>query len=67
MNNFSASIVLCEMSLQEFVDMSSDERMNGFGGYVGVQPMMNCNADLGARFQAMQSSTINSVSDGVYS
>lgn len=40
MNNFSASIVLCEMSLQEFVDMSPEDRMNGFGGYIGVQPMV---------------------------
>lgn len=40
MNNFSASIVLCEMSLQEFVEMSPEDRMDGFGGYIGVQPMV---------------------------
>jgi len=40
MNNFSASIILCEMSLQEFVDMSPEDRMDGFGGYVGMGPMV---------------------------
>jgi len=40
MNNFSASIVLCELSLQEFVDMSPEDRMNRFGTYIGVQPMV---------------------------
>jgi len=40
MNNFSASIILCEMSLQEFVEMSPEDRMHGFGGYIGVEPMV---------------------------
>jgi len=40
MNNFSASIVLCEHSLQEFIDMPPQDRMNGFGGYIGVEPIV---------------------------
>ena len=46
MNNFSASIVLCEMSLQEFVEMSSEDRMDGFGGYIGVQPMVGLSSSV---------------------
>jgi hypothetical protein len=46
MNNFSASIVLCEMLLQEFVEMSPEDRMNGFGGYIGVQPMVGLSPSL---------------------
>jgi len=46
MNNFSASIVLCEMSLQEFVELSPQDRMNGFGGYIGVQPMVGLSSSV---------------------
>ena len=46
MNNFSASIVLCEMPLQEFVELSPQDRMNGFGGYIGVQPMVGLSSSV---------------------
>ncbi|KAF8971848.1 hypothetical protein BDZ97DRAFT_1913740 [Flammula alnicola] len=57
MNHFSASIILCQASLQEFVDMSPQERVDSFGGYVGVEAIMICNTDLDARFQAIHVSS----------
>ena len=40
MTNFLASVVLCKMSLKELVEMSLEDHIDGFGGYIGVQLMV---------------------------
>ena len=36
MNRFSASIVLCQVSLQDFLNIEPEERITRFGGYIGA-------------------------------
>lgn len=36
MNRFSASIVLCQVSLQDFLDTEPEERIARFGGFIGA-------------------------------
>jgi len=40
MNNFSASIVLNQVTLQQFLDMPAWERILSFGGYIGEVPLV---------------------------
>jgi len=34
LNHFSASIVLCQVSLEEFIDLLPEERVSAFGAYI---------------------------------
>ncbi|KAF4611901.1 hypothetical protein D9613_004406 [Agrocybe pediades] len=53
MNHFTASIILSQISLQEFINLLPEERLE-----------MECNADIEARFQAMAvSSEMSSVTN----
>lgn len=40
LNHFSASIILYQISLQDFINISPQERIDGFAGYVGLGPMV---------------------------
>jgi len=40
MNNFSVAIILCQISLQEFIDLSPQERIDAFGSYVGRESLV---------------------------
>ena len=33
-NHFSASIILCQVSLEEFIDLLPEERVSAFGAYI---------------------------------
>ncbi|TFK32113.1 hypothetical protein BDQ12DRAFT_728943 [Crucibulum laeve] len=55
LNNFSAMIILCEHTIQEFLDMSSESRLDTFGPFIGIEMMNVCNADLERRFLAIDS------------
>ena len=41
MNSFSACVVLCIMPLQDFVDLTPEERLDGFGPYLGADAMVS--------------------------
>ena len=41
MNRFSASIVLCQVSLQDFLNMEPEERIARFGGFIGADTVVS--------------------------
>ena len=40
MNRFSASIVLCQVSLQDFLNIEPEERIARFGGFIGADTVV---------------------------
>ena len=40
MNRFSASIVLCQVSLQDFLNIEPEERITRFGGFIGADTVV---------------------------
>lgn len=40
MNRFSASIVLCQVSLQDFLNIEPEERIARFGVFIGVDTVV---------------------------
>ncbi|TFK71936.1 hypothetical protein BDN72DRAFT_957663 [Pluteus cervinus] len=54
MNHFSASIVLSIVTLQEFLDLSCDERVDAFGSYIGDVAVVRFNEWLEKRTKAME-------------
>lgn len=40
MNRFSASIILCQVSLSDFLDIKPEERIARFGEYIGVDSVV---------------------------
>jgi hypothetical protein len=40
MNRFSASIVLCQVSLEDFLNIEPEERIARFGGFIGVDTVV---------------------------
>lgn len=40
MNRFSASIVLCQVSLQDFLNIEPEERIVRFGGFIGADTVV---------------------------
>ncbi|KAG6849252.1 hypothetical protein H0H93_010001 [Arthromyces matolae] len=49
MNCFSAAVILCQMKLQAFLDMTPDERLELLGPLVGMDTMTICNMDIAQR------------------
>ena len=49
MNPFSACVVLCMMPLQDFVDLTPEERLDGFGPYLGVDAMVRSRCKIAHR------------------
>ena len=39
-NRFSASIILCQVSLQEFLNMEPEERITRFGKFIGADAVV---------------------------
>ncbi|KAG6918221.1 hypothetical protein DXG01_015814 [Tephrocybe rancida] len=54
MNCFSALIVLCQMTLQQFLDISPEERLTTTGPFVGVDAIAEFNSDIEERLRAME-------------
>jgi hypothetical protein len=40
MNRFSASIVLCQVSLEDFLNIEPEERIARFGGFIGADSVV---------------------------
>ncbi|CAA7265011.1 unnamed protein product [Cyclocybe aegerita] len=57
LNHFSASIVLCQVSLEDFLNMPPEQRADVFVGFIGLEAMTRCNVDLEARIAAVHSSS----------
>jgi hypothetical protein len=67
LNTFSASIILCQITLQEFLDLSPGERIKLFGSLVGEEVMVSilssstfCILSKGPFVEAMCNSEIES-------
>jgi hypothetical protein len=41
MNHFAAYVILCQIDLGEFLDLSPEERVERFGAFVGVERMVS--------------------------
>ncbi|CAL1694190.1 unnamed protein product [Somion occarium] len=54
MNHFIAAIILTQTTFNEFLDQSSEERMQGFGSLIGIERMDNFNRLLERRAQYME-------------
>ncbi|KZP24111.1 hypothetical protein FIBSPDRAFT_1042401 [Athelia psychrophila] len=54
MNIFSAFTMLCQMSLQSFLDLDAEERANLLGQLIGHERAMNFNAELDSRRHVLQ-------------
>ncbi|TFY68590.1 hypothetical protein EVJ58_g926 [Rhodofomes roseus] len=60
MNAFAASIILSQMSLDDFLDTSPEDRVQYFGPYVGHDRLVRFNEELQRRAQAVMSSSPSS-------
>jgi hypothetical protein len=40
MNHFAAYVILCQIDLGEFLELSPEERVERFGAFVGVERMV---------------------------
>ncbi|KAJ3514549.1 hypothetical protein NLJ89_g2311 [Agrocybe chaxingu] len=58
LNHFSASIVLCQVPLEDFLNMPPEQRTDGFASFIGLEAMTRCNVDLEARIAAVHSSSV---------
>ncbi|KZT72907.1 hypothetical protein DAEQUDRAFT_552793 [Daedalea quercina L-15889] len=54
MNAFAASIILSQMSLDDFLDTSPEDRVQYFGPYVGHERLVRFNEELQRRAQAVE-------------
>ncbi|KAF8075986.1 hypothetical protein FPV67DRAFT_392278 [Lyophyllum atratum] len=59
MNRFSALVVLCQMTLQEFLDLSAEQRTATIGPFIGPEATNMLNADIEQRMRTMESSGLN--------
>lgn len=41
MNRFAAYLILCQIDLEEFLELSPEERVERFGAFVGVERMVS--------------------------
>ncbi|KAK7045657.1 hypothetical protein VNI00_007490 [Paramarasmius palmivorus] len=56
MNHFAAFVILCQVNVQEFLDMSSDQRLLRFGPHAGHERLATLNQFIEKRLQTIQSS-----------
>ncbi|KAJ7611582.1 hypothetical protein FB45DRAFT_940310 [Roridomyces roridus] len=56
MNRFAAFVILCQIDLEEFLDLNPEERVNKFGGFVGLERMLLLNQVIERRLRAMEPS-----------
>ncbi|KAK0461811.1 uncharacterized protein EV420DRAFT_1640112 [Desarmillaria tabescens] len=68
MNRFAAYVILCQITVEEFLDLSPQERIDRFGIYVGHERMVSVNAFVEARSRAIESSDLDDTNsaDGGY-
>ncbi|KAK0190642.1 hypothetical protein F5146DRAFT_1223500 [Armillaria mellea] len=59
MNRFAAYVILCQITVEEFLDLSPQERIDRFGIYVGHERMMSVNAFVEARSRVIESSDLD--------
>ncbi|KDR85963.1 hypothetical protein GALMADRAFT_132579 [Galerina marginata CBS 339.88] len=53
MNHFTASMILSQQTLQDFIDLLPEERLEMCSGLIGDDALSQCNADIENRCQAM--------------
>ncbi|GBE77464.1 hypothetical protein SCP_0103390 [Sparassis crispa] len=65
MNMFAASIVLCQISLEDFLDQTPEERLDYYAALVGTERITRFNEEFTRRSAAMElhSSPLSSVHD----
>ncbi|KAM6498997.1 hypothetical protein JOM56_006945 [Amanita muscaria] len=63
MNRFTAALILSQMTLEDFVEMTAEQRQDTFGHYVGDEAIAALNADLNARVEINRSSDITVFQD----
>ncbi|KAF7359276.1 hypothetical protein MSAN_01270000 [Mycena sanguinolenta] len=56
MNRFAAYLILCQIDLGDFLELSAEARMEKFGAFVGVDRMILLNQVIERRLQEMQPS-----------
>uniref|UniRef100_A0A0W0EX34 Proteophosphoglycan 5 n=1 Tax=Moniliophthora roreri TaxID=221103 RepID=A0A0W0EX34_MONRR len=56
MNHFAAFVILCQVPVQEFLNMHPDERSARFGPYVGNERLATLNRFIEKRLQVLESS-----------
>lgn len=68
MNRFAAYVILCQITVEQFLDLSPQERIDRFGIYVGYERMVSVNAFVEARSRVIESSDLDDsdLADGVY-
>ncbi|KAI0652408.1 hypothetical protein C8Q79DRAFT_937519 [Trametes meyenii] len=54
MNNFAASLLLSQISLEDFLEKSADDRLLDYGDLVGMERITQFNVDMARRMEAMQ-------------
>ncbi|SJL02316.1 uncharacterized protein ARMOST_05642 [Armillaria ostoyae] len=59
MNRFAAYVILCQITVEEFLDLFPQERIDMFGIYVGHERMMSVNAFVEARSHVIESSDLD--------
>ncbi|RDB14589.1 hypothetical protein Hypma_016464 [Hypsizygus marmoreus] len=56
MNRLSASILLCQMTFQEIIEISPEERVKSFEPFIGLEAVNMFNSDIGRRLRTIDSS-----------
>ncbi|KAJ6500557.1 hypothetical protein C8R45DRAFT_863187 [Mycena sanguinolenta] len=56
MNRFAAYLILCQIDLGDFLELSAEARMEKFSAFIGMERMMLLNQVIENRLQAMQPS-----------
>ncbi|KAJ7184316.1 hypothetical protein C8R46DRAFT_1063686 [Mycena filopes] len=64
MNRFAAFLILCQIDLGEFLELSAEARVEQFGGFVGFERMDLLNQVIERRLRAMEASDETSVVTG---
>ncbi|KAL0952172.1 hypothetical protein HGRIS_008785 [Hohenbuehelia grisea] len=54
MNPFAAYVILCQVDLGSFLDLSPDERVETFGGLIGIERVYNLNTFIERRRQEIE-------------
>ncbi|KAJ7739636.1 hypothetical protein DFH07DRAFT_839946 [Mycena maculata] len=67
MNRFASFLILCQIDLSEFLDLSQEARVEKFGVFIGMERIMLLNQVIERRLQAMQPSDSEMVDPSVLS
>ncbi|KAL0581356.1 hypothetical protein V5O48_000732 [Marasmius crinis-equi] len=59
MNHFAAFVILCQVGVQDVLDMSPEERISSFGPHVGNDKMKTLNEFIQRRLQIIQETDVH--------